>query len=404
MTKSLLSTNWLDGATLEGQALIYCCQMNLSPSILGKLEGLLNRPISWNRFKELAKFHGVIPLVSHALQKLPSSCIPNETLREFSAYVQASLVLKRLVVQEMLTISQVFSQEGITVVPLKGPILALSIYDRLEFREFVDLDLLVKPGDIHRAREILLSLGYTRRQGQSEETLYNNFTKKNGMFLIDLQHGLWGSQFYFSLDHHIFWNNLETIRIHDQDLLCFTPEILLILLCLHGNKHVWEYGKWICDIAELLRKNPNLDWTRVNNFSQKLHCSRQVLMGICLANQIFTVPLPPIIHEKIQNDPDILSLSKGIPYSLIQDSNKKVHEQHREAFFLTLKETKWEQLRYALLLCYPDSPVIRGSLPWFRLQCWLKVLYAVVYPCNMFLRKVPRLQAVKLQVYKWLAR
>ena len=50
----------------------------------------------------------------------------------------------------MLTISKVFANEGITVVPLKGLSLALSVYDRLEFREFLDLDLLVKPGQIAR--------------------------------------------------------------------------------------------------------------------------------------------------------------------------------------------------------------------------------------------------------------
>jgi hypothetical protein len=404
MTKSSLSTSWLDGATPEGKALIYCCHTNLSPSILEKLESLLRTSINWEYFKQLAKFHGVIPLVSHALKKLPSSCIADGTLKEYSSYVQASLVLKQLIVQEMLTISRVFSQEGITVVPLKGPILALSIYERLEYREFQDLDLLVKPGDMSRAREILLSLGYTRRKGQSEETLYNNLTKKNNMFLIDLQHGLWGTSFYFSLDHEIFWSNLEKIQIQDQEILSFSPEILLILLCLHGNKHVWEYGKWICDIAELLRVKPNLDWMRVSNLAQKLHCSRQVLMGSCLANQIFQAPLPAFIHEQIHFDPDILSLSQGIPYSLVRNPDKRVYEKHREAFFLTLKETTWEKIRYALVLCRLDSDVMHDSLPWFRSQRRLKALYAVIHPCYLFIRKLTFFQKIKDRAYTWLAR
>ena len=96
---------------------------------------------------------------------------------------------------------------------------------------------------------------------------------------------------------------------------------------------MWEYGKWICDIAELVRKNPELNWTRIIKLSSEMSCFRQMLMGVCLADQIFPLSLPLVIKEYIQNDSLLLTLSQGIPYSLIQDSNKQVHEKHRDAFF-----------------------------------------------------------------------
>jgi len=376
----LISTEWFDGVTLEGQVLLNCCHTDLPSQTIEILQQLLTRPVNWPQFKQLAQYHGVVPLVSKALHQLSSSNIPDGILQEFSTYVQASLVLKRLILEEMLTISKVFSQEGMTVVPFKGPMLALSVYGGLELREFCDLDLLVKPSHITKARAILTDLGYTGRRNQelSEEgspSPYNNFTKHNGMFRVDLQLGIRGSNFFFSLDHELFWNNLEVVRIKDQEVLTFSPEILLIILCLHGNKHVWEMAKWIGDIAELLRKNPQLDWAQVANLSKEMQCFRQVLMGICLAHKIFGLPLPPTIHLQIQNDQDILRLSYGIPSSLIQNPSQRVYEKHREAFFLSLKETNWEKFRYALQICASkNSPVIHDSLSWFRFQGRLQAL------------------------------
>jgi len=376
------SPEWFDGVTLEGQVLLHCCHTDLSSQTIETLKQLLARPVNWPQFKQLAQYHGVVPLVSKALHQLSSSNIPTEILYEFSTYVQASLVLKRLILEEMLTISKAFSQEEVKVVPFKGPILALSVYKSLELREFLDLDLLIKPSQIKKAQAILVTLGYTRRGNQEPSeggspSLYHNFTKCNGMFLVDLQIGIRGANFFFSLDHKIFWNNLEVFRIKGQEVLTFTPEILLIILCLHGTKHVWATAKWIGDIAELLRKNPQLDWSQVENLSGEMHCFRQVLMGICLAHQMFAIPLPPTIHRRIQNDKDILRLSYGIPSSLIHNPKHQVHEKHRKAFFLSLKETNGERLRYALQICAHKSPVIHESLSWFRFQGRLQALNRV---------------------------
>lgn len=126
------SPEWFAGVTLEGQVLLHCCHTDLSSQTIETLKQLLARPVNLPQFKRLAQYHGVVPLISKALHQLSSSNIPTEILCEFSTYVQASLVLKRLILEEMLTISKAFSQEEVKVVPFKGPILALSVYKSLE--------------------------------------------------------------------------------------------------------------------------------------------------------------------------------------------------------------------------------------------------------------------------------
>src|SRR3712207_8653927 len=37
----------------------------------------------------------------------------------------------------------------------------------------------------------------------------------------------------------------------------------LLILCVHGTKHIWGRLSWICDVAELLRTQPDMDWEYV---------------------------------------------------------------------------------------------------------------------------------------------
>ena len=39
-----------------------------------------------------------------------------------------------------------------------------------------------------------------------------------------------------------------------------TPEDLLLILCVHGGKHVWECLKWLVDVRELVDRFPQLDY------------------------------------------------------------------------------------------------------------------------------------------------
>ena len=70
------------------------------------------------------------------------------------------------------------------------------------------------------------------------------------------------------------------------------PEDLLILLCVHGSKHAWEQLKWTCDVAELVRRRPTLDWSRILFQADEWGCRRIVLLGLGMANSFSTLSCP----------------------------------------------------------------------------------------------------------------
>ena len=68
-------------------------------------------------------------------------------------------------------------------------------------------------------------------------------------------------------------------------MLALAPEDSLLILCVHANKHQWSRLGWICDIAEMLRSHPDLNWPVVMEQARMLRSERMLLLGLLLARE-----------------------------------------------------------------------------------------------------------------------
>src|SRR5207253_975904 len=73
----------------------------------------------------------------------------------------------------------------------------------------------------------------------------------------------------------------------------FAPARLLLILCVHGANHCWLRLNWLCDVAELLRRNPALDWPALAAEAERWGCRRILTLGLLLAHDLLDAPLPP---------------------------------------------------------------------------------------------------------------
>ena len=62
--------------------------------------------------------------------------------------------------RELTRISALLENNGVCVIPWKGPILAAAAYGDVALRQFGDLDILVREQDAMRAKDLLLASGY----------------------------------------------------------------------------------------------------------------------------------------------------------------------------------------------------------------------------------------------------
>mgnify|MGYP000733005366 FL=1 len=116
--------------------------------------------------------------------------------------------------RQLQEIIEAFREQAVRVLVLRGPALAFSLYEDPAMRPSGDLDLLVLPGQVVQAREILESLGYTclarrfeaARDFFREECFVHQENPEN-KFPVDLHWVHW--------ELHPFFKGSEEVDIKD---------------------------------------------------------------------------------------------------------------------------------------------------------------------------------------------
>src|SRR5439155_13227872 len=101
----------------------------------------------------LANRHGVAPLVSRALSRVPAGA---ELRRDRESDVRRALIFTA----ELSRLLDLFGEADIPLIPLRGPVLGSLLYGDVAARECSDLDILVRRADLARAKETLVAAGY----------------------------------------------------------------------------------------------------------------------------------------------------------------------------------------------------------------------------------------------------
>ena len=90
------------------------------------------------------------------------------------------------------------------------------------------------------------------------------------------------------------------------------PEVAMLVLCMHGCKHVWSRLIWVCDVAQSLAAYPDLDWKEVQREAKQSGLWRSLALGVLLAHGIAGAPVPPDILRCFQNDRSARTLAEHI--------------------------------------------------------------------------------------------
>jgi hypothetical protein len=162
-----------------------------------------------------------------------------------------------------------FDRERIPVIPLKGPVLAETLYRHPALRPCSDLDLLIRRESIGRVDDLLRRLGYRRladAHSYEFDVAYDHATlyeAPSGIH-VDLHWALLSEPRY-SWDERealTVWERAIPIRVAGEDALGLCPEDLLLYLAVHLAVHHSLAGLlWYYDLFLLIeRSTSTLDW------------------------------------------------------------------------------------------------------------------------------------------------
>lgn len=294
----------------EAALVAYCVRTDRDPSTQDEVARILSFGVNWPRVLSMVRSNGVLPpfrenILQYCPEKIPSS-VRDQMQAEFQSDAAESLNYAR----ELTRVSACLEQNGIRAIAFKGPTLAQQLYGKFALRQCRDLDILIEKNQFEQAIRALRSAGYIpvwpeypANQDIFQIDKHILLIAETGGSKVEIHWSLAVPDHAFPLRFSELWSRKEHLSVLGSLIHIPSKEDLLLILCFHAAAHYWGSLKWICDIAELLKHNPDLDWLAMLTRARKLGCCRILLISVTLARDIAGTRLPEPLDREARRDP-----------------------------------------------------------------------------------------------------
>ncbi|MBQ7098777.1 MAG: nucleotidyltransferase family protein [Oscillospiraceae bacterium] len=224
--------------------------------------------LDWDYFDALVSQHRVQPLLIRGIRQhggeLPEGLTKYKTMQgKFTASSMARL-------QALHAVNAAFSDAGIRMISMKGPLLSVELYGDPSLRTSRDLDLLVAEEDLPRADAILRGMGYdqeklivssTPRRRKFYQRIENEKHEvyNRGEICLELH---WKSDYQTDADFNELWRHREERQLMGRPIAVLGADDRYPALFTHAAEHGFMRLRWLLDLYELRRK-PGFDWGHV---------------------------------------------------------------------------------------------------------------------------------------------
>src|SRR5580700_9018961 len=306
------------GSSSEFDLLLACCADPCGDEHGERIRNILLRPLDWERMLRLVDHHRVVPQVYSELSAL-SHLVPVQHLNALRLRYQDNARKTLWFTAELVRLVGHLEAVGIKALPYKGPVLAQTLYGEVTRRQFGDLDILILPTDVLKAKAALHDLGYKpaielapRIETAYVKTGYEcSFSAAQGSNLLELQWRILPRFYSIDFDVAVFFERSDEIAVGGCHMRTLRAEDLLLVLCVHAAKHVWVQLSWLCDIAQLAGSR-QLDWNAIQEEANRLGIERIIGLNFLLTQKLFGSAPPPQIRECLREDPSITVLADEI--------------------------------------------------------------------------------------------
>jgi Uncharacterised nucleotidyltransferase len=392
---------------IEIELIICCSRTHVDSATTEKVEYLVHQNLDWKYIIQSASQNGVVPLLYQNLSSICPDAVPSKYLDEFRNISHKTALYNLTITSELLNLYCLFNKNKIDIIPFKGPVLAASVYRNSTLRQYGDLDILVREKDFSNAIALMNSEGgyhlASRKWNflnESKENQYicnePEFSLNNGTVTVDLHQKLIKPDFfiskYFEFDN--LFCRLQPISLSNHSLHSLCPEDLLLYLCIHGSKERWRSLKWIVDVAEVIRHHPKIDWDYLVKQSKNERIERMFFLGLSLAQNILSTPLPELVEQHIKNTPAVQKISQQISENLFKNLGKvEVYSEWNTIFLYVkmmddLRDKLNVILRFRIRTLYLLWSPNTKDLEFIRLPTSLYFLYYFIRPLRLLVQRM----------------
>jgi hypothetical protein len=181
------------------------------------------------------------------------------------------------------------------------------------------------------------------------------------------------------------WPRRRTTMLAGAEIPDMDPQIALLVLCMHGSKHMWSRLLWICDVAQLLRSSPELNWEEVVREARSQGLWRALALGVLLAHRVAAAPVPLSILQSFERDAIAFRLAEHLDQNLFTAPGTIPPSPVPYSLqLLDLRDRAWSI--FSLSILRPNERD-RAALP---LPKPLYALYYLIRPFRLFWDRSPR--------------
>jgi Uncharacterised nucleotidyltransferase len=385
----------------EERLILACARTVVTLEGAQRIRELAGQGMDWSRLIRIASRNGVTPLVCRNLMTVCADLMPPTILSDCSDYWRHHAAENLYQASELIRILRLLERHEILAIPLKGPALAVIAYRNLSLRQFCDLDILVPKRTIRTVIRLLADNGFTlQRPPTWIERLPTPASRKkdyglishDGRVRLEVHWRLSGTHFDLPVSARHLWGCLFVVTVAGCAVRSLPPPELLLYLTMHGSRHGWERLQWVCDVAELLRSTPDLNWVRLWREANALGNERNLALGLHLAHTLLDAQLPRAALDRICVDPSVENIARQISDRLFADQPSSSGIDDWRQYHLRVKERLRDRVKlrlhyYSRYLRMATNPTAEDrSL--VQLPRALSFLYYVLRPLRLLRRYV----------------
>lgn len=337
--------------TSEAELVLSCARRYAGKESAERICALVRTAPEWARVLAIARWHGAIPLLHSWIVESGVTGIPDEVRSAIDAEFLRLAADGLLYARELVRILVCLEAAGVRAIALKGPALAIALYGKASLRQCRDLDVLVGIEQIPKALDTLYSCGYEHNNADYRDARSMWRTEKDFLlvhaelrFKVELHWAVAPPSLYVRMPFGDMWKQRAYIPVFDTRVAVPRPEDLLLLLCVHGMRHGWAALKWICDIAGVVQKYPEIDWGRLRAHARDLGCLRMLLAGLALAREAIQITLPVEMEQELEKDRAVEAISAGL-YTRLLSRTETWFDRERTVWYVHSRERLWDRAR-----------------------------------------------------------
>ncbi len=290
----------------------------------------------WDEVIQLAIRHRVAPLLCARLRTFPAQDIPVRVLKILEKEYLTSAMANMVLFNEFSRIFNVFNENGLACIALKGAHLAELVYSDPALRIMADLDILVKEVELSGAASLLQQMGYCTWNKTSDDPANHHLPPfiKKGAMPVEIHWGLHRVELPVTADIAGVWERAVPARLGSGKTLVLSVEDLLLQLSVHAFQHNFDLPLCsIYDVYETIRSHQSkINWKELESRAHHWNAEKPLFLMLLLSVDLLGAAVSPEFLERMRPgdfNPDFQEFAINQMFERTKAVSERMAEMYR---------------------------------------------------------------------------